>query len=744
MPRMNLKILCSSITVLFFLVAFSTVKGSAQIQSNTSAERASYDLIRRVLPYYYTHFTVKIIPAENGKDVFGLENENGKIVIEGNNGVSVASGLYYYLKNFAHCQVTWDGVNTNLPAALPKVHGKIRKNTSYDFRYYLNYCTFSYSMCWWDWKRWEKEIDWMALHGINMPLALTGENATWYRVYKQLGFSDKDLSSFFPGPTYFAWFWMGNLDGWGGPLSASFMKGQEALDKKILARERSLGMIPVLPAFTGHVPPAFKEHYPEATLKEITWGGKYHTWLLNPDDPLFKRIGRLFLRDEIRTYGTSHYYSADVFNENTPPTNDSVYLNNVSRGVYESMASVDDKATWIMQGWLFVNNPTFWQPPQIKAVLNSVPDKKLIILDLWSETRPVWSRTNAYYGKPWIWCMLLNFGGNVGMFGRMDVIAAEPYKTLKSRLAGYMTGLGLTPEGIEQNPVMYELMTDNIWRTDTIDLNQWLKGYILQRYGKSIPRIYDAWEILRETVYRGGTAEGAPESIFTGRPTFNKDSRWTKTALNYAPGDLLPAWKYFIISADQVNHSDGFQYDLVDLTRQVLANYADTLQQKITSDYNNKNETAFKKDTKAFLSLMDDLNRLLGTRKEFLLGRWILSAIQMGKSAPEKRQFEKDAKDQITLWGDKNASLHEYACKQWSGLISSFYKPRWQQFFQYADSCLKENKPFDEQLFDNRMKDWEWSWVNRQESFADTPSGNPVQIAKELYHKYSFLSNLYK
>jgi alpha-N-acetylglucosaminidase len=82
-------------------------------------------------------------------------------------------------------------------------------------------------MSWWNWDRWQKEIDWMALHGINMPLAITGEEYTWYLVYKDLGFSDADLKDFFCGPSYFSWFWMGNLDSWGGPLPLSWMQGHK-------------------------------------------------------------------------------------------------------------------------------------------------------------------------------------------------------------------------------------------------------------------------------------------------------------------------------------------------------------------------------------------------------------------------------------------------------------------------------------------------------------------------------------
>jgi alpha-N-acetylglucosaminidase len=66
-------------------------------------------------------------------------------------------------------------------------------------------CTESYSFVWWDWARWEKEIDWMALHGINMPLAFTGQEEIWRRVYLKLGLSQEDILNYISGPAFLAW-----------------------------------------------------------------------------------------------------------------------------------------------------------------------------------------------------------------------------------------------------------------------------------------------------------------------------------------------------------------------------------------------------------------------------------------------------------------------------------------------------------------------------------------------------------
>ncbi len=717
----------------------------ARAQTSTAAvKEAAEDLVKRILPKHANRFRVEIISSADGKDVFELSSSGKKIILKGNNGVSVASALNYYLKNYAHCRITWNGTNLKLPATLPEVSKPIRKESPHQYRYYLNYCTFNYTMSWWDWDRWQWEIDYMALNGINTPLAITGQNSVWSRVYKSFGFTDKELESFFSGPAYFNWFYMGNLDGWGGPLPQSHMRRHEELQKKILARERSLGMRPILPAFTGHVPPAFSERFPDASLKKTRWSTFPEVAILAPEDPMFTEIGKRFIEEQTKTYGTDHLYTADTFNENTPPSNDSVFLSNISRKVYQSMATADPKAVWFMQGWLFHHGRKFWQPTQIKALLNAVPDDKMVVLDLWTENHPVWNRTEAYYGKPWIWNMLHNFGGNISMYGRMKEVANGPARTKKDPRAGRMSGIGLTPEAIEQNPLMYELMLENVWSDEPIDLEKWLNSYCHSRYGKQSRQAEEAWQILSRTVYEGGVLPGGPESIITGRPTLAKSTGGTRPAKNYDPKDLLPAWALLIDASKKLKSSEGFRYDLVDLTRQVLVNYADSLQHQFAGDYHRKDTAAFRRHTARFLQVMEDTDRLLGTRKDFLLGKWLSDARSWGTNDAEKDLFEKNARNLITLWGDQNSRLYEYSCRQWSGMLRGFYKPRWEQYFAYLEAQLKANKEPDQKAFEAGIKEWEWNWIHGKEVYRDQPSGDAVATSFELYKKYyPAISTLY-
>ncbi len=85
--------------------------------------------------------------------------------------------------------------------------------------------------------------------------------------------------------------------------------------------------------------------------------------------------------------------------------------------------------------------------------------------------------------------------------------------------AGNMLGIGLVPEGIEQNPVVYSLMLDHVWDNQPIDLDKWLVKYAERRYGKRNKDTEEAWRILKNTAY---SFEGNYESIIIARPTFKR------------------------------------------------------------------------------------------------------------------------------------------------------------------------------------------------------------------------------
>ena len=225
-------------------------------------------------------------------------------------------------------------------------------------RYYQNVCTVSYSMVWWNFSRWEREIDWMALNGLNLILSFTGQEYLWQKFYSFLELNDSDIKAFFSGPAFLAWQRMGNIHGWGGPLDNGWIDSQASLQKQILARTREFGMINVLPGFPGHVPHALKEHFPTANFTQSSgWNGFNSTYsddyLLQPNGTLFMELGMIYYQMLIDEFGTDHIYNCDTYNEMDPDSTNLTYLTDINKIIFQTMNAVDEDAVFLMQGWLF-------------------------------------------------------------------------------------------------------------------------------------------------------------------------------------------------------------------------------------------------------------------------------------------------------------------------------------------------------------------------------------------------------
>ena len=111
--------------------------------------------------------------------MFEVESHGDTVILRGSSGVAIASALDWYLEHVAGVNPSLPLTPITLPTPLPRVPARVRVTTPYQVRYFFNYCTFSYSMAWWSWSDWQSMIDWMALKGINAPLAVTGQEAVW-------------------------------------------------------------------------------------------------------------------------------------------------------------------------------------------------------------------------------------------------------------------------------------------------------------------------------------------------------------------------------------------------------------------------------------------------------------------------------------------------------------------------------------------------------------------------------------
>lgn len=215
---------------------------------------------------------LETIEKEDGYDVFETKASGGVLTIQGSSGTALCRGFYDFLKTNRLGMVSWENKDIRWPAQLPDTAPR-RIVSPFRNHYYFNVVTYGYTMPYWTWERWEKEIDWMALHGINMPLALVATEGIAVRVWKQLGLTEKEIEEFYTGPAHLPWQRMGNIVNHDGTLPASWHKEQIALQHRILHRMKSLGMSPICPAFSGFVPRGILRLYPEAKLHRLGWGG---------------------------------------------------------------------------------------------------------------------------------------------------------------------------------------------------------------------------------------------------------------------------------------------------------------------------------------------------------------------------------------------------------------------------------------------------------------------------------------
>ena len=683
--------------------------------------------------------------------------KNNPIIIRGNSWVNIAVGINWYLKHHAGIHISWNNMNVKLPAVLPAVKQKERHETDLKLRYNFNYCTFSYTMAFWDWNRWQKEIDWMALHGINMPLAAVGTESVWRNMLLKLGYSEEEVGKFIAGPAFLAWWEMNNLEGWGGPLPLGWYKQQETLQKKILARMKEMGMKPVLPGYCGMVPHDAKQKLGLNVTDAGRWNSYQRPANLSPTDSRFAEIADLYYKELTRLYGKSDYYSMDPFHESG---NDAaVDYGKAGEALMSAMKRANPHAIWVVQGWN--ENPR----PQMIANLK-VGD--LLVLDLFSESRQNFedfctgentsgpgkkdsgtSKKEGIYGKhQWLFCLLENFGGNVGLHGRMDQLLNNFYlatgkkDTPKQENSSLLTlhsslkGWGFTMEGSENNPVMFELMSELPWRAEKITKEDWIREYCYARYGVHDATIEKAWTLLAQSIYncpKGNIQQGTHESIFCARPSQNcyQVSTWSLMSNYYDPEDTRQAAILLTSVAEKYRGNNNFEYDLVDICRQALADQGRKQYLKTMADYKSFSRQDFKKDSDRFLKMILLQDKLLGTRPEFRVGRWIEEARSLGKTAEEKDLYEWNARVQITTWGNRicadNGGLHDYGHKEWQGLLKDFYYLRWSTFMKSLASQLSlQNTP---------QIDWyglEEPWTLQKSPYSSKAEGSPIDVAKEV------------
>ncbi|GBG24441.1 Alpha-N-acetylglucosaminidase [Hondaea fermentalgiana] len=782
------------------------------------------DTLSRVLDvepeWIASRFSIEMSSSPDEKEKYGFyeicDGTSGtyledKIVLRGASGPDLGYAASTYLRQVYNMSFSWNrtgghqtaNLQRDIPGPLSRVGGCIRGRRATQISYLNNVVTFSYSYAWFLFADWSYLLDWMVLSGINLSIAYTGQEEVFRKVFNRFGVSNQEYASWTNGIAYLAWSRGQRLHGCAGGLDLKTMRQQWDLQRKILARMRALGIVAVLPTFQGNVPTSMRQRFPNASMSAdgIAW--------VDGTDPLFREIQAVYMDTLLEDFGTDHWYETDgYFNfapepwlRQAPWSQDRsasgedfnskcrynvasasmpspITVRKLASGfsekdgydhassVYQSMADKDPEAVWLYQGWIWRG----WDKdrlPYMRGFESGSPLGRFVVLDMFDEINAEWDKFDyfAYFRHPFIWGTLHNFGGNLGLWGNMNLLESAPrqaYNKTESSLAG----IGAAPEGIDHNPAYYALLFDMPWRladagTDTTPasrVQQFLDFFVRQRYGVESELAREAWALLHKSVYGQDN-----EPLIAAREWLAEKSSDGVTALAnggymntpykiwYSLEDVRRAWALLTDFADQ-RLSLGpskvprtLTYDLVNAGREVLAKTSGPWFERMVNTSLTTDER--KRAGVALLRIQRDMDRLLCTESSFTLQEVLDKAADLARSIDAndytlRANFLVQARSQSTTWGPqtKRASKPDstnldYANKHWAGQLDGFYTMRTECYLAHLESLPAFHKCV-------AMGSYKWTHdVQGATSMACQPDSSrerasAIQVSKTLLQIY--------
>lgn len=720
---MRLSVTCLWLASISLLGCRSTAYAAETTSFDTRPEQA---VIARLLPHQAPQFELGTLAAQSGHERFRISRANDHIKVEGSTPSALLFGVNWYLKYIARVQISPNGDRVgSSPFPLPV--DTIEKETSYAYRYALNQNVDGYTAPYWDWPRWQREIDVLALSGINAMIVERGMDTVLYQTFRDVGYSDDEIRRWITQPAHQNWQLMGNLCCFNGPISTALMQQRAASARKIIARLRELGMTPVLPGFYGIVPADFAQKFPHAhVIPQGEWAGFTRPGWLDPRDPMFGKLAASFYKHQRELFGDSSIYDMEVFQEGGDSGD--VPVPEAARDVQNALLGAHPAARWMMLAWQ--GNPR-------QDLLAGVDRQHVLIIDIDHGRVPHDDRQKDFQGAPFLFGGIWEFGGRTTLGANTSNITERLQRL--GRTNSNMVGTAVFTEGMDTNPFAFDLFTEMAWHNEPIDTAAWTADYVQRRYGAADPHALAAWKVLLNTAYNiriddvvfHSERDAAQESLFDAQPslTVNRASNWSPEAMRYSAEAFKQALPEMLQVTAALRGSETYQYDLVDIARQTLANESRTLLPQIKAAYDGKDRPQFEALTQRWLQLMDLQDQLLSTSRFFLVGTWLAQTDAWASTAEERARLDYDARSILTTWGDRKASegadLHDYGNKDWAGLTQDYYRLRWETYFHSLDQALRTGVP---------AKPIDWfamgdAWNHGTQHYSDRTDGDAYTIA---------------
>ncbi len=691
------------------------------------------DLVLRNTPKIAELFVFEDMESQIDLDSYEVFSREKQIVIRGNSNIAKAMGYYHYLREYCNCLITSGDFDISYIKTAPLPKEKLKFTVSQRLRLAFTYERYSAEIDSWGFDRWEKELDFMAMCGVNTPLILNGTDGVLYKtLMEDFRFKKETALDFISGSGYFYRQLQGDIFGYLPMYSEEYFDKKIEVGAKATERAKELGMQPIHQGYIPTVPFSFRRNYSKTDLiKRPVWNSFAPAMTIEPgDETHIKIFQEAFLNKQKELLGDVHNYIFDPlvdvkfkgynsFIEKTYP----MYLNFIK--------NYDEKAVW------FVNS---------KAV-NMYPQRVdgLVFID---EDGSHFSQTNAFNGNDFVVGYKGNIFGRNVVCGDMKSLSENPYAKIKSEYENAV-GTGVFFDSDSANPLFYSLALKMLTAKGSVNLEDFAREYAHCKYGNA-----DNKEFLLKVIdlCYGENSNLNQASALCARPCteLKHTAPFDTFQRPYQNKDLFCLVKEIIESDCKKN--EAFRADLQELFRQALSNVLYPIYQQVVACFRNKAIQDFEKTTNAFLEIGEDVDRLLKTVEKTNLFTQIDVARQLGDTKEVRQNLEVNFLMYLTVYGPlKNSPLYDTNWREWGGMAKDFYLKRWYMFFRMMASYFDKPKKFKDMskklvnerneyadsLLTKRFEYMENEWIK---DYIPRPSGigeeDTIEVIKELIEKY--------
>lgn len=683
------------------------------------------DLIKRNTPRIADQFLLKTIESDNGYDCYEIYSEDKKVVLAGNSPLSQAMAYYDYLGKYHGVVITSGDYDISTISSAPLPEEKISRTIKKKIRAMTSYESFSLNGNFRGFDRWEKEIDFMAMHGFNRALQPVGFDGVLFRTLTDIGMPENFCLEFSSGPAFLMNQLTGNIAGTNSINSKEYLERKITVGKLISDRERSLGIEPIFPAAIPSVPFSLRKKYIKMDIfKAPMWYNFPPIFFIRPKNAFFSVFNKKFLTIQREALGETHSYIFEGVYESDKKGYNS-HLADLGKALEEMLGEFDAEAVCYLHTSSI--NADFFK---------NCSGDRYIFLDNCEMSKS----SDILNGRKCIPEISGNRYGRTGIYGNVQKLCDNPFAN--SELGG-----ALSFDTFDINPVYCAAALKAITTDDNFDRDEFIRDFCAKRY-KTDSFTDDIISLIDLC-----SSDECTGSIICARPCTNvkHTAPYDTMERDYDFHKLYPIAQNIASSDDK--KIDAMRADLQSIVRQFLSDLAYPVYIKATEFFKEKNVRNFEQASNLFLEICEDIDRLLRTREETNFCTKYLEAQELGSSQEDKESLQINFLLLHTIWGPFDHSiLYDTVWNEWGGLVKDYYEARWHMYYRslaaYFDNPkkLKDNskkQPLDRNeyngsyqakrlaLFENNFLE---NYIPRKNGISEEDT---VEVAKEMLEKYS-------